>query len=98
MRDSVSFWVFDDRGELGLPRVGIEALSASWEAHAIQVNVAFPDGRVFRVRQDAPSWPAEGPDGRPTVLGAGPPGLHLRTRIRHLANGFRWAADVDVIG
>jgi hypothetical protein len=74
MRDSVSFWVFDDRGELGLPRVGIEALSASWEAHAIQVNVAFPDGRVFRVRQDAPSWPAEGPDGRPTVLGAGPLG------------------------
>jgi hypothetical protein len=71
----VSFWVFDDRGELGLPRVGIEALSSSWEAHAIQVNVAFPDGGVFRVRQDAPSWPAEGPDGRPTVLGAGPLGF-----------------------
>jgi hypothetical protein len=34
--------------------------------------VAFPDGRVFRVRQDAPSWPAQGPAGRPTVLGAGP--------------------------
>ena len=23
MRDSVSFWVFDDRGQVGLPRVGI---------------------------------------------------------------------------
>ena len=72
MRDSVSFWVFDDRGELGLPRVGIEALASQWEAHAVQVNAAFPDGRVYRIRADAPSRPAAGPDGRPTVLGAGP--------------------------
>lgn len=75
MRDSVSFWVFDDRGELGLPRVGIEAFAANWESHAIQVNVAFPDGRVFRVREDAPSWPPIGPDGRPRVLGGGPLGF-----------------------
>jgi hypothetical protein len=72
MRDSVSFWVFDERGELGLPRVGIEAFAANWESHAVQVNVAFPDGRVYRLRGDGPSWPATGPDGRPTVLGAGP--------------------------
>jgi len=72
MRDSVSFWVFDDGGEFGLPRVGIEALSSNWDAHQIQVNVAFPDGRVFRLREDAASRPVEGPDGRPSVLGAGP--------------------------
>ena len=75
LRDSVSFWVFDDRGELGLPRVGIEALASQWESHAVQLNVAFPDGRVYRLREDAPSWPAAGPDGRPTVLGAGPLGF-----------------------
>ena len=61
MRDSVSFWVFDDRGELGLPRVGIEALASQWEAHAVQVNAAFADGRVYRIRADAPSRPAAGP-------------------------------------
>jgi hypothetical protein len=71
MRDSVSFWVFDDRGEIGLPRIGIEAVGANWDAHDVQVNVAFPDGRVYRLRTNAPSLPAEGPDGRPTVLGAG---------------------------
>ena len=32
----------------------------------------FPDGRVYRLREDATSWPVEGPDGRPAVLGAGP--------------------------
>jgi hypothetical protein len=76
MRDSVSFWVVDDRGEVGLPRIGIEAVAANWDAHDVQVNVAFPDGRVFRLRENGQSWPAEGPDGRPTVLGAG--GLGFR--------------------
>ncbi len=72
MRDSASFWVVDDRGEVGLPRIGIEAVAATWEAHGLQVNVAFPDGRVFRSRDDGTAWPPEGPEGRPTVLGAGP--------------------------
>ena len=72
MRDSVSFWVFDDRGLVGLPRIGIEAVAADWDAHSVQVNVAFPDGRVYRLRDDAASWPVTGPDGKPTVLGAGP--------------------------
>ena len=72
MRDSVSFWVFDDRGEVGLPRIGIEAVGANWEAHGLQVNVAFSDGRVYRLREDGNSWPVAGPDGKPTVLGAGP--------------------------
>jgi len=71
MRDSVSFWVVDDRGEIGLPRIGIEAVGANWEAHDIQVNVALPDGRVYRLRTNGPSLPAHGPDGRASVLGAG---------------------------
>ena len=76
MRDSVSFWVVDDRGEVGLPRIGIEAVAANWDAHDIQVNVAFADGRVFRLRANSASLPAAGPDGQPTVLGAG--GLAFR--------------------
>jgi hypothetical protein len=68
MRDSVSFWVVDDRGEICLPRIGIEAVAANWDAHDIQVNVAFPDGRVYRLRtnmysvhalkQEMPGFPA----------------------------------------
>jgi hypothetical protein len=75
MRDSVSFWVFDDRGELGLPRVGIEAVAEHWEEHGLQVNVAFSDGRVFRLRADGKAWPSRDGGGRPTVLGAGPLGF-----------------------
>jgi len=71
MRDSVSFWVVDDRGEIGLPRVGIEAVGANWDSHDIQINAAFPDGRVYRLRTNGPSLPARGADGRAGVLGAG---------------------------
>lgn len=72
MRDSVSFWVFDDRGVVGLPRIAIDAVAASWHAHTVQVNVAFPDGRVYRLREDGKSLPVQGPNGKPTVLGGGP--------------------------
>jgi len=71
MRDSVSFWVVDDRGEIGLPRIGIEAVGANWDSHDVQVNVAFPDGRVYRLRTNGPSLPTDGPGGPATVLGAG---------------------------
>ena len=72
MRDSVSFWVFDDHGQVGLPRVGVEAVAANWEKHSLQVNVVLPDGRAYRLREDGASWPVGGPDGKPAVLGGGP--------------------------
>ncbi len=30
-----------------MPRIGIEAVASQWQAHGLQVNVAFADGRVF---------------------------------------------------
>ena len=57
MRDSVSFWTVDDRGQIGLPRIGVEAVAANWDNHETQINVAFPDGRVYRLRGAGPSLP-----------------------------------------
>jgi hypothetical protein len=71
MRDSVSFWTVDDQGKVGLPRIGVEAVSANWDNHEMQINVAFPDGRVYRMRGGGASASPQGPDGKPTVLGAG---------------------------
>lgn len=71
MRDSVSFWVVDDQGEVALPRVGIEAVAANWDAHDVQVNVALGDGRVLRLRENGASHSPRDADGRPAILGAG---------------------------
>ncbi|MEX5633161.1 hypothetical protein [Parafrankia sp. FMc2] len=72
MRDSASMWISDDRGEIGIPRVAIEAVAANWENHQLQLNLAFPDGRVYRLREAGPSHPPLDDEGRPAVLGAGP--------------------------
>lgn len=46
VRESASVWVCDDQGMFGMPRVGIEAISKSWDERGLQVNVGFPDGRT----------------------------------------------------
>ena len=51
MRDSVSFWTVDDRGQIGLPRIGVEAVAPIGTTTIAQINIAFPDGRVFRLRR-----------------------------------------------
>ena len=72
MRDSASFWVFDAAGVVSLPRIGVEAVASKWENHQYQFNVAFADGRVFRIRDKGERHSPIGSDGNPTVLGAGP--------------------------
>lgn len=72
MRESTSIWLFADDGSFGLPRIGIEAEAKCWDDRMYQCNVAFPDGRVLiGPGRGAPPSPI-GPDGRPTVIGAGP--------------------------
>ncbi len=76
IRDSTSFWAYDDSGFIGLPRIGIEAVGAKWAEHQYQVNLAFADGRVFRVRQSGPRHSPLAADGSASVLGAGPLRFH----------------------
>jgi len=51
LRESVSMWISDDRGEIGLPRVGIEKIGSAWAMPDLQVNLGFPDGRAVVVRE-----------------------------------------------
>ncbi|OHV21360.1 hypothetical protein BBK14_26890 [Parafrankia soli] len=92
LRDSASFWVYDDAGFVTLPRFGIEAIASKWDSHQYQANVAFADGRVFRVRDKGARHSPIGSDGRPSVLGAGP--LEFRTvePFRRLTASFEGEA------
>ena len=36
-RESASMWIFDQRGEIALPRCGIESIASSWDTRDIQV-------------------------------------------------------------
>lgn len=72
MRDSASFWAYDDTGFVGFPRIGVEAVGSNWVQHQYQVNIAFADGRVLRVREVGDRHAPLDDDGRASVLGAGP--------------------------
>jgi prepilin-type processing-associated H-X9-DG protein len=71
MRESVSVWLFEDGGAFAMPRTGIEAEGSSWDDRRLQANFAFADGRVLNGAGRGPAPSAIGPDGRPTVIGAG---------------------------
>jgi hypothetical protein len=76
MRESASIWLFEENGAFAFPRVGIEAVSADWEAHRYDGNFAFAGGRVMRVSKRGTTHPVIPGDGQGRVLGAG--GLQFR--------------------
>lgn len=72
LRESVNAWIWADDLSVGLPRIGVEAVADQWETHDIQINIAFPDGRVFNMLGPGAIHDPAGADGAPRILGAGP--------------------------
>ena len=92
MRESVNVWVWDESDDVGLPRIGIEAVADQWETHDVQANLAFADGRVLNIFAPGKVHDPLGADGTARVLGAGPlsfelvePFAHWRMRLDGLA-------------
>ena len=102
MRESVNAWIWDATAEIGLPRVGVEAVADQWDTHDVQVNIAFADGRVFNIFGAGPVHDPFGAGGRPRTLGAGPlsfevlePYRHLRLRVEGQAVATSVTAQMD---
>jgi hypothetical protein len=72
-REGTSMWIWDDAGRVGLPRIAIECVGATWDtARMVMVNVTLPDGRNCIAFDNVPAHPVADAEGRPRVLGAGP--------------------------
>ncbi|MBW2942767.1 hypothetical protein [Zhongshania aquimaris] len=72
MRDAINMWVSDDRGVIGLPRFAIEAVAPDYDTHMLSLNIAFPDGRVYIVRDYGVAHKTTDEQGKASILGAGP--------------------------
>jgi hypothetical protein len=83
MRESVNAWIWDSGTQIGMPRIGVEAVADQWDTHDIQVNIATADGRVFNIPGSGKAHDPRGADGRPRVLGAGPLSFELVEPFRH---------------
>ncbi len=77
-RESASFWVSDHEGRIGLPRIGIEAVSEAWDSRGLQVNLGFPDGRTVIVLGSGEGRSPLDDDGTCRTFAAG--GLVFRLR------------------
>lgn len=75
-RESVNAWIWGN-DDLGLPRLGIEAVADQWDTHDVNLNMALADGRVVTCFEPGAVHDPIGEDGQPHVLGAGP----LRTEV-----------------
>src|SRR5687767_6208285 len=77
MRESVNAWVWDNGMEVGMPRIGVEAVADSWDNHDVQVNIALADGRVVNIFAPGAKHDPLSADGKPRILGAGPLSFEL---------------------
>lgn len=89
MRESTSVWLYEESGAFGFPRIGIEAEAKAWDTPGYQANMALGGGRILDGRGQGPGPSPLGPDGRPTILGAGP------LVFRCLEPFRRWAMCFD---
>jgi hypothetical protein len=89
VREGTSFWIFEENGEFGIPRNGLEAEPHNWDTRRFQANLAFADGRVLRTAGigQAPVL-ADLQDCR-TTMAAGPLSFHC---IEPFA---RWVVKFD---
>ncbi len=101
MRESVNAWIWGNTDEVGMPRIGVEAVADHWDTHDIQVNIACADGRVFTLTGPGDTHEPLGGDGKPRTLGAGPlsfelvePFRHWRMRLDGLAHA--WTNDDQI--
>jgi hypothetical protein len=83
MRESVNAWIWDRGTDVGMPRIGVEAVADQWDTHDVQVNIAAGDGRVLNVLGPGKVHDPRGADGQPRILGAGPLAFELVEPFRH---------------
>ncbi len=72
VREGTSYWLFEENGEFGIPRNGVEAEPWSWGNRRYQANFAFKDGRVLQSSGVGAMPPILDARGRPAILGGGP--------------------------
>ncbi len=72
VREGASFWVFEENGEFGFPRVGVEAEPWTWTSRRYAANMAFANGRVLNDSGVGPMPVPFDAQGQPAILGGGP--------------------------
>jgi hypothetical protein len=89
VREGTSAWVFDQAGQFGFPRLGVEAEPWTWENRFYQSNFVFADGRQLIALGRGPAPPILDRNGLPMIMGSGP------LTMQCLEPFHRWRVNFD---
>ncbi len=92
MRDAVNMWIWDDRGEIGFPRVAAEAVAEHWDSNEMHLNLTFRDGRILRNWENGAAHGVNGPNGPGSLFGAGPMQFETIEPYRRYRTSFKGTA------
>lgn len=97
LRESVNAWIWDNGDEVGFPRIGVEAVADQWDTHDVHFTIALADGRVVTMFGPGPVHDPIGPDGKASVLGAGPLSFTLHKPFEGLTLSASGEASVTTV-
>lgn len=72
VREGASFWMFEENGAFGMPRIGVEAEPHSWKERRYAANFAFAGGRILHAFGKGPMASPIDAKGRAAILAGGP--------------------------
>lgn len=95
LRDGVNVWFFEENGEFGVPRLGLDAVADSWDHRndwdnrRFCANVVFPSGRVLGGWYDSPAVSNIDTRGESRILGT------EAVRFHCIEPFYRWHVSFD---
>ena len=98
MRESVNAWIWDSGTEVGMPRIGVEAVADQWDTHDIQVNIGTGDGRVFNMFAPGKVHDPLGADGKPRRARRGSVVVRAGRAVPPLADAARRSRVREHVG
>ncbi len=72
MQEGINWWLWDDAGEFGMPRLAVEAMAPDWDHPHVQFNFFRGEELLMRGWGAYPAHKVFGPDGKASHFGAGP--------------------------
>lgn len=92
MQEGVNWWLWDDAGVFGMPRLAAEAYTPDWDNQQALINFFEPNGRMLRNWERAPAHKVIGPDGKASHFGCGGLGFDCIEPFRNYRAKFFGAA------
>ena len=71
MQEGINWWLWDDAGAFGMPRLAAEAYAPDWDNQQALINLIEPSGRLLRNWEFAPAHKVIGADGKASHFGCG---------------------------